>query len=182
MRNISQSFSGATGGSWKRSPMKTICTPPKGCDQFLRTCRSTRSILSSRSQRTILTSSIMSNSNFRSSFSFVSLSFRLASSECLSSAPLCLPKPPALPGTKGLKGSCRKECIVSPPAFIAATPVGATIALCLVVWVLMYFKKVVLPVPALPVRKRFSSVSRTKVTAFSKIEFEVSGCSVTLFI
>lgn len=43
--------------------------------------------------------------------------------------------------------------MVTPPAFTAATPVGASTTMFLVVWARMYFKKVVFPVPALPVRK-----------------------------
>jgi hypothetical protein len=40
-------------------------------------------------------------------------------------------------------------------ALIAATPVGATTAICLGQFSLIYFRNVVLPVPALPVRKIF---------------------------
>src|SRR5690349_14788746 len=43
--------------------------------------------------------------------------------------------------------------MVVPPQWIAATPVGATTAVFLVVVFLMCFRKVVLPVPAFPVRK-----------------------------
>src|SRR6187401_686190 len=45
--------------------------------------------------------------------------------------------------------------MVTPPALIAATPVGATTAICLGQFSLIYFRNVVLPVPALPVRKIF---------------------------
>src|SRR6187401_788378 len=45
--------------------------------------------------------------------------------------------------------------MVTPPALIAATPVGATTAICLEQFSLIYFRNVVLPVPALPVRKIF---------------------------
>jgi len=42
--------------------------------------------------------------------------------------------------------------MVCPPAFIAATPVGASMTVFLFVVCFRYFKKVVLPVPALPVK------------------------------
>src|SRR6186997_1937777 len=45
--------------------------------------------------------------------------------------------------------------MVTPPALIAATPVGATTAICFGQFSLIYFRNVVLPVPALPVRKIF---------------------------
>ena len=45
--------------------------------------------------------------------------------------------------------------MVVPPALIAATPVGAITAVCLLQFSFIYFKKVVLPVPAFPVRKIF---------------------------
>lgn len=43
--------------------------------------------------------------------------------------------------------------MVEPPALIAATPVGATTEICLNVFSLIYFNKVVFPVPAFPVKK-----------------------------
>ncbi len=42
--------------------------------------------------------------------------------------------------------------MVLPPALMAATPVGAQTAICLNVFCLMYFSRVVLPVPAFPVK------------------------------
>lgn len=42
--------------------------------------------------------------------------------------------------------------MVTPPAFRAAIPVGAMIVSCLCVRVARFFKNVVLPVPAFPVR------------------------------
>jgi hypothetical protein len=45
--------------------------------------------------------------------------------------------------------------MVVPPALIAATPVGATIARFFIQLSLMCFRKVVFPVPALPVKKIF---------------------------
>ena len=47
------------------------------------------------------------------------------------------------------------EWIVTPPALIAATPVGATTTILLGDCSFRFFRKVVLPVPAFPVRKRF---------------------------
>jgi hypothetical protein len=47
----------------------------------------------------------------------------------------------------------KSECKVTPPALIAATPVGAAIMVFLKVLFLIARKKVVLPVPALPVKK-----------------------------
>ena len=48
--------------------------------------------------------------------------------------------------------------MVTPPAFSAAIPVGATTIKCLCVLDANIFKKVVFPVPALPVRKMWSEV------------------------
>jgi hypothetical protein len=56
----------------------------------------------------------------------------------------------------GLK--LKKECTVSPPAFKAATPVGARMTVFLFIFETQYFKNVVLPVPALPVTKTQSFV------------------------
>ena len=52
----------------------------------------------------------------------------------------------------------KKECIVSPPAFKAATPVGANITNFFLNCETRYFKKVVFPVPAFPVTKTLSFV------------------------
>ena len=56
-------------------------------------------------------------------------------------------------GNIGRKGSLKKECKVTPPAFMAAIPVGASTTYFFFVWLQIYFKKVDLPVPAFPVRK-----------------------------
>src|SRR5438093_9310614 len=63
--------------------------------------------------------------------------------------------------------------MVTPPALMAATPVGATTAIFLKLCALMYFKKVVLPVPALPVKNRCLLVWLTKETAWLKMVFDV---------
>lgn len=55
-------------------------------------------------------------------------------------------------------GSWKNECIVTPPALMAATPVGATTTVFLAVVRCICLRKVVLPVPALPVRKRWRPV------------------------
>ena len=51
------------------------------------------------------------------------------------------------------KGSLKKLCNVLPPALMAAIPVGASTTCFFFVFAQMYFRKVDLPVPALPVRK-----------------------------
>jgi hypothetical protein len=58
--------------------------------------------------------------------------------------------------------------MVTPPALIAATPVGATIAVFLRVLAAICFKKVVLPVPALPVTNTLQLEYKTKEEANSK--------------
>ena len=65
-------------------------------------------------------------------------------------------------GTKGERGNWKKEWIVIPPALIAATPVGATIIFRLLLRSLSVRRKVVLPVPAFPVRKILIPVCSTK--------------------
>ena len=59
--------------------------------------------------------------------------------------------------------------MVTPPAFIAATPVGATTAHLLVVFLTISLRKVVFPVPALPVRKTETPVSCTYLSASRKL-------------
>jgi hypothetical protein len=59
--------------------------------------------------------------------------------------------------------------MVTPPALIAAIPVGATITAFLYVFLMMYFKKVVLPVPALPVRKIFLLVLLMNLEAMDAV-------------
>lgn len=54
---------------------------------------------------------------------------------------------------------------------MAATPVGAATTMFLDEWSTKYFKKVVFPVPALPVRKTFSLVSVMKRKARSNTSF-----------
>ena len=55
-------------------------------------------------------------------------------------------------GRIGRKGSRKKECRVTPPALIAAIPVGASTTYFFLVFWQMYFRNVDFPVPALPVR------------------------------
>src|SRR6185436_20277476 len=69
----------------------------------------------------------------------------------------------------GENGNWKKECIVTPPALIAATPVGATTAICLGQFSLIYFRNVVFPVPALPVRKMFLELWFTSSAASRNI-------------
>ena len=52
--------------------------------------------------------------------------------------------------------------MVTPPALIAAIPVGATTMCFLRVFLTKLFRKVVLPVPAFPVRKIFREVFSTR--------------------
>jgi hypothetical protein len=54
-------------------------------------------------------------------------------------------------GKKVLKGNPNIEWIVTPPALIAAIPVGATTIYFFLVFFTKSFRKVVLPVPAFPV-------------------------------
>ena len=56
-------------------------------------------------------------------------------------------------GSIGRKGNLKKECSVTPPALIAAIPVGASTTCFFFVCLQIYRKKVDLPVPAFPVRK-----------------------------
>ena len=72
--------------------------------------------------------------------------------------------------------------MVTPPALIAATPVGATIAICLGQVSFIYFKKVVFPVPALPVRKIFRELWLTSSVAILKNTLDVSGVIVAKII
>ena len=66
--------------------------------------------------------------------------------------------------------------MVTPPALIAATPVGATTAQRLSQLSTIWRRKVVFPVPALPVRKRLNPVSRTYLSASRKL----SSFSITI--
>ena len=59
------------------------------------------------------------------------------------------------------------ECNVMPPALMAATPVGAVTTIRLELSSLIWRRNVVLPVPALPVRKIFLRVVRTYSNARS---------------
>jgi hypothetical protein len=59
--------------------------------------------------------------------------------------------------------------MVDPPAFMAATPVGARMTNLLEIDCAMYLRNVVFPVPALPVRKIDFPVYLTYLSAVSKI-------------
>src|SRR5665213_1929864 len=155
---------GATGGNWYKSPMHNNCTPPKGTSCLLRTDLKIVSIASIVSQRTMLISSITNSSLLRR------ISCRRFTNFIFPSNSLLL----AEVGKNGLKGNWNKLCKVTPPALIAATPVGAATIIFLEQFSFKYFRKVVFPVPALPVRKIFSLVSVTKRYARSNI----SLCSI----
>ena len=59
---------------------------------------------------------------------------------------------------KGANGNWKNECSVTPSALIAAMPVGASTTLRFEILCFKYRNSVVLPVPALPVRKRLQPV------------------------
>ena len=120
----------------------TICTPPNGC-WFLRKCRNTLSTASSRSARTIDISSITRVSMF-----CITRIFCLEKRYCCSFVLYCAS------GMNGANESWKNEWMVTPSALMAAMPVGATTIIRLDDSVLSRRRKVVLPVPALPVRKR----------------------------
>ena len=64
---------------------------------------------------------------------------------------------------------------MAPPALMAATPVGAATTAFLLVLSFMYLRKVVFPVPALPVRKICREVLATNSVARIKSSLLVSG-------
>src|SRR6187401_3709835 len=70
--------------------------------------------------------------------------------------------------------------MVTPPALIAATPVGATTAICFGQFSLIYFRNVVLPVPALPVRKIFLELWFTNSAANRNISLFKSYSMLTI--
>ncbi len=72
------------------------------------------------------------------------------------------------------KGSKNCECTVTPFACMAATPVGATTSSFLCVVLISFRRKVVLPVPALPVKKIWLPVALTKRSANSSLGVEIS--------
>ena len=97
------------------------------------------------SARTIEISSIMISSVSRTSFWWAELYFRKSFSLRKLNR--------GSSGRSGWKGSLKKLCRVLPPALMAAMPVGANTTCFFRVWLQIYFSKVDLPVPALPVRK-----------------------------
>ena len=88
------------------SPTKTTCLPPKGRPEW-QMCFKVRSMASMRSALHIDTSSMISVSTF------------------LSSSILALLTLPTSLKVMTLNGSPKKEWMVSPPALMAAMPVGA---------------------------------------------------------
>lgn len=60
---------------------------------------------------------------------------------------------PRVVGQERVERELEKLCRVLPPALMAAMPVGANTTCFFRVWLQIYFSKVDLPVPALPVRK-----------------------------
>ena len=73
--------------------------------------------------------------------------------------------------------------IVLPPALIAATPVGATTTVFFSDWDSRFFRKVVFPVPAFPVKKMCCWVSLMKENAkdASELVSIESGCVGLVF-
>ena len=72
---------------------------------------------------------------------------------------------------KGEGGSWKNEWMVIPSALIAATPVGATTIIRFVDLLRRVFRKVVFPVPALPVRKTLFPVCSINSHAVLKSPF-----------
>jgi hypothetical protein len=77
-----------------------------------------------------------------------------------------------VPGMSTPNGNWKNECIVTPPALMAATPVGATTTIRLGERLRSSRRNVVLPVPARPVRKTFSPVEARNSLARSICELE----------
>ena len=119
---------------------------------------------SSKSLRTIDISSIIKRSS-----DAIILRFSLLKSNLLSTL---------APGTKGAKGSWKKEWMVMPPALMAATPVGATTMLRLLLRSTTILRNVVFPVPALPVKKILRPVYSTKSHAVSSSLFRSIAITV----
>ena len=88
-------------------------------------------------------------------------------------------------GSNGLNGILKKECNVCPPTLTAAMPVGASTTCSLLVLAQMYFRNVLFPVPALPVRNTDRRVLRIRFHAFwnsklSRSIFVVHSCVVKI--
>src|SRR5690606_25070855 len=84
---------------------------------------------------------------------------------------------------KDPKGRRNCECIVTPPAFRAAMPVGATTTNGLWVRAPRFFRNVVLPVPAFPVRKICAHVLLMNRTARSgMLSWSTSAVKGSLFL
>ena len=107
------------------------------------------------------TSSMMMISISRKSF-FLSLRYR----KCCTKSTILLPKLLSIlskVGRKGRSGKPNIEWMVTPPALMAAIPVGATTMCFFLVFLTNSFRKVVFPVPALPVKKILRWVCSTKL-------------------
>ena len=65
------------------------------------------------------------------------------------------------PGMNGCRGNWKNEWMVTPPALMAAMPVGATTTTLFLDSSTTLLRKVVFPVPALPVRKTLFPVFST---------------------
>ena len=150
-----RSSSGVTTGvSCAKSPIISNCIPPKG-SPCSRNLRNTASIASSKSARTIDISSIISKSDEAIIFLFSLLKSNLLST--------------LAPGTYGENGNWKNEWMVTPPALMAATPVGATTIGLLRDCSTTAFRNVVFPVPALPVKNMLCPVFSTKSHAVCTI-------------
>ena len=133
--------------------MNKTCTPPKGA-LFLRIVCRLKSIASSKSALSILTSSMTKSSMLRRIAFFWPLigTFR-PKVDLVSKRNSSLNSGAFKSGIKAWKGSWNKEWMVTPCALSAAIPVGATTTVFLWVALRIWCNKVVFPVPALPVRK-----------------------------
>jgi hypothetical protein len=76
-------------------------------------------------------------------------------------------------GIYGANANWKNEWIVTPPALIAATPVGATTIIRFGERSRSLCRNVVLPVPARPVKNRLTAVSPIKRSASSNCGFSI---------
>ena len=73
------------------------------------------------------------------------------------------------PGMYGAGEIWKNEWMVTPRALMAATPVGATTTAVLALFFITSLRKVVLPVPAFPVRNMLTPVRSTKSHAMRRL-------------
>ena len=85
------------------------------------------------------------------------------------------------PGMKGCSGSWKNEWIVTPPAFMAAMPVGATTTTLFLDSSTTFRRNVVFPVPAFPVRKTLFPVFSTNSHAVFSALFPSISLSSYIF-